>query len=119
MEGTGFATLVGDGVISGPQIEDGEKSANGVVEKLYLVGKPVDHWLVNKETQEHITALCEITNTRKSGYWKIRRGAGGGTLRCSRVQRGPGMCTGYSLTVPKTLNREHGGLQKRASKCDF
>lgn len=42
-------------------------------------GKRVDHWIENKETTEYINALCEITNTRKSGYLKTKRGANGGT----------------------------------------
>lgn len=42
-------------------------------------GKRVDHWLDNKETKEYINALCEISNTRKSGYLRTQRGNTGGT----------------------------------------
>lgn len=42
-------------------------------------GRRVDHWLANQETKDYIAALCEITNTRKEGYLKTKRGVGGGT----------------------------------------
>lgn len=42
-------------------------------------GRRVDKWLKAKETQDYITALCEVTNTPKRGYLKTKLGAGGGT----------------------------------------
>lgn len=52
-------------------------------------GKRLDHWLENAETLEYMRALDEIqnpgtgpstiSNTRKSGYLKTRRGNNGGT----------------------------------------
>ncbi|TKD44228.1 KilA-N domain-containing protein [Azotobacter chroococcum] len=52
-------------------------------------GKRLDHWLENAETLEYVRALDEIqhpgagpsaiSNTRKSGYLKTRRGNNGGT----------------------------------------
>lgn len=42
-------------------------------------GRRVDHWLANQETQDYIEALCSLSNTRKSGYLKTKRGQGGGT----------------------------------------
>jgi phage antirepressor YoqD-like protein len=55
-------TLMGDGVISSPQIEDGEKSANGVVEKLYLIGKR-DSYIV-------VAQLCPEFTARLVDRWQ-------------------------------------------------
>ena len=51
------------------------------------ISERIDHWLDNAETLEYIQALDEfltgaesnISNTRNSGYFKTRRGNGGGT----------------------------------------
>lgn len=48
-------TLVESGVISHPQIEDGAKSANGVVEKLYLVGER-DSYVIVAQLSPEFTA---------------------------------------------------------------
>ena len=42
-------------------------------------GRRVDKWMENVDTQDYISALCEISNTPKSGYLKTKRGANGGT----------------------------------------
>lgn len=47
--------LAEKGVISQPQIEDGEKSANGVVEKLYRIGKR-DSFIIVAQLSPEFTA---------------------------------------------------------------
>jgi hypothetical protein len=42
-------------------------------------GRRVDVWLKSQETQDYIAALCEISNTTKTGYLKTKRGNNGGT----------------------------------------
>lgn len=42
-------------------------------------GRRVDKWMENSDTQDYINALCELSNTPKSGYLKTKRGANGGT----------------------------------------
>lgn len=57
--------------------EDGWFNATTAAEKF---GKRVDHYLANAETQEYIRELCNIDNTRNSGYLiKAQRGKNGGT----------------------------------------
>lgn len=56
--------------------EDGWFNATKAADKF---GKRVDHWLENQETKDYVSALCEISNTRKEGYLKTRRGKNGGT----------------------------------------
>ncbi len=65
---------------------DGWLHATAIAERF---GKRLDHWLENAETLEYMRALDEvhnpstgpstISNTRKSGYLKTRRGNNGGT----------------------------------------
>ncbi len=52
-------TLAGKGVISQPQIEDGEKSANGVVEKLYMVNKRDSYVIVAQLSPEFTARLVD------------------------------------------------------------
>lgn len=55
-------TLAELGVISHPQIEDGKKAANGVVEKLYLIGKR-DSFIV-------VAQLCPEFTARLVDRWQ-------------------------------------------------
>ena len=65
---------------------DGWINATEIAERF---GKRLDHWLDNAETLDYVRALDElqhpdigvstISNTRKSGYLKARRGNTGGT----------------------------------------
>lgn len=55
-------TLVENGVISKPQIVDGQKAANGVTEKLYLVGKR-DSFVV-------VAQLCPEFTARLVDRWQ-------------------------------------------------
>lgn len=65
---------------------DGWLHATAIAERF---GKRLDHWLENAETLEYMRALDEvhnpstgpstISNTRKSGYLRTRRGNNGGT----------------------------------------
>ena len=65
---------------------DGWINATEIAERF---GKRLDHWLDNAETLDYVRALDElqhpdnessaISNTRKSGYLKTRRGNTGGT----------------------------------------
>ena len=48
-------TLANQGVIAQPQIEDGEKAANGVVEKLYRIGKR-DRYVIVAQLSPEFTA---------------------------------------------------------------
>lgn len=52
-------TLANQGVISHPQIEDGEKSANGVVEKLYRIGKRDSYIIVAQLSPEFTARLVD------------------------------------------------------------
>jgi hypothetical protein len=57
--------------------DDGWFNATAAAERF---GKRVDVWLKTQETQDYISALCEISNTTKEWYLKTRRGKhGGGT----------------------------------------
>ena len=53
--------LANHGVISYPQIEDGEKSANGVVEKLYLVSE--------RDSYVIVAQLCPEYTAKLVDYW--------------------------------------------------
>ena len=48
-------TLAAQGVISNPQIEDGEKAANGIVEKMYRIGKR-DSYVIVAQLSPEFTA---------------------------------------------------------------
>lgn len=52
-------SLVTSGVISKPQIEDGEKAANGVIEKVYLVNKRDSYVLVAQLSPEFTARLVD------------------------------------------------------------
>lgn len=52
-------TLANQGVISQPQIEDGEKSANGVVEKIYRIGKRDSYIIVAQLSPEFTARLVD------------------------------------------------------------
>ncbi len=52
-------TLAEKGVISQPQIVDGEKSANGVVEKLYRIGKRDSYIIVAQLSPEFTARLVD------------------------------------------------------------
>ena len=52
-------TLITQGVISKPQIEDGEKAANGVTEKLYLIGKRDSYIIVAQLSPEFTARLVD------------------------------------------------------------
>lgn len=52
-------TLAEKGVISQPQIEDGEKSANGVMEKLYRIGKRDSYIIVAQLSPEFTARLVD------------------------------------------------------------
>lgn len=52
-------TLAENGVISNPQIVDGEKAANGVVEKLYLIGKRDSYVVVAQLSPEFTARLVD------------------------------------------------------------
>ena len=52
-------TLADRGTISKPQIVDGKKSANGVVEKLYLVGKRDSYIIVAQLSPEFTARLVD------------------------------------------------------------
>jgi phage antirepressor YoqD-like protein len=52
-------TLVEKGVISQPQIEDGEKSSNGTVEKLYKIGKRDSYIIVAQLSPEFTARLVD------------------------------------------------------------
>lgn len=59
--------------------DDGWFNATRAAERF---GKRVDHWLSNAETKQYIAALCEMTDTRKSGYVRTSKATianGGGT----------------------------------------
>ncbi|WP_460746456.1 KilA-N domain-containing protein [Microvirgula curvata] len=57
--------------------EDGWFNAMVAAERF---GKRVDHWLANRETDQYITALSELLNTRNSGELiHARKGRNGGT----------------------------------------
>ncbi|WP_156952464.1 KilA-N domain-containing protein [Microvirgula aerodenitrificans] len=57
--------------------EDGWFNATVAAERF---GKRVDHWLANRETDQYITALSELLNTRNSGELiHARKGRNGGT----------------------------------------
>lgn len=53
-------SLANQGVISYPQIEDGEKSANGVVERLYRVGKRDSYIIVARLSPEFTARLVDM-----------------------------------------------------------
>jgi hypothetical protein len=59
-EETSLDTLVERGVISNPQIEDGPKSANGVVEVVYLVGKRDSYIIVAQLSPEFTAKLVRL-----------------------------------------------------------
>lgn len=52
-------TLANQGVISYPQIVDGEKSANGVVEKIYSIGKRDSYIIVAQLSPEFTARLVD------------------------------------------------------------
>ena len=52
-------TLTNQGVIAQPQIEDGEKAANGVVEKLYRIGKRDSYVIVAQLSPEFTARLVD------------------------------------------------------------
>lgn len=52
-------TLASQGVISQPQIEDGPKAANGVIEKHYLVGKRDSYIIVAQLSPEFTARLVD------------------------------------------------------------
>jgi phage antirepressor YoqD-like protein len=52
-------TLANQGVIAQPQIEDGEKSANGVVEKVYRIGKRDSYVIVAQLSLEFAARLVD------------------------------------------------------------
>ena len=52
-------TLADSGVISRPQIEDGEKSANGVIETLYRIGKRDSYIIVAQLSPEFTARLVD------------------------------------------------------------
>ena len=52
-------TLANQGVIAQPQIEDGEKAANGVVEKLYRIGKRDSYIIVAQLSPEFTARLVD------------------------------------------------------------
>lgn len=52
-------TLINQGVISNPQIEDGEKSGNGVTEKLYMIGKRDSYVIVAQLSPEFTARLVD------------------------------------------------------------
>ena len=52
-------TLANQGVISRPHFEDGEKSANGVVEKLYRIGKRDSYVIVAQLSPEFTARLVD------------------------------------------------------------
>lgn len=56
--------------------EEGWFNATVAAERL---GKRVDKWLGNQETQDYLAVLCEVSNTPKTGYLKTKRGNNGGT----------------------------------------
>ena len=58
-------TLAKQGVISQPQIEDGIKSANGVIEKLYMVNER-DSYIV-------VAQLCPEFTAKLVDYWQATK----------------------------------------------
>ena len=52
-------TLINQGVISNPQIEDGEKSGNGVTEKVYMIGKRDSYVIVAQLSPEFTARLVD------------------------------------------------------------
>jgi phage antirepressor YoqD-like protein len=52
-------TLVESAVISQPQIEDGDKSGNGVVEKIYMIGKRDSYIIVAQLSPEFTARLVD------------------------------------------------------------
>jgi phage antirepressor YoqD-like protein len=58
-------TLAKQGVISQPQIEDGNKSANGVIEKLYMVNER-DSYVV-------VAQLCPEFTAKLVDYWQATK----------------------------------------------
>lgn len=52
-------TLIGRGVISHPQIEDGQKSANGTAEKIYRIGKRDSYVIVAQLSPEFTARLVD------------------------------------------------------------
>lgn len=62
--------LVEKGVISKPQIEDGIKAANGVVERLYLVGKRDSYVIVAQLSPEFTARLVDRWQALETGTGK-------------------------------------------------
>lgn len=60
-------TLANQGVIARPQIEDGEKAANGVIEKLYLVGKRDSYVIVAQLSPEFTARLVDRWQELEAG----------------------------------------------------
>lgn len=58
--------LANQGVISYPQIEDGQKAANGVVEKLYLVSERDSYIIVAQLCPEYTAKLVDYWMATKS-----------------------------------------------------
>lgn len=52
-------TLVSHGTISQPQIVDGEKSANGIIEKIYVIGKRDSYVIVAQLSPEFTARLVD------------------------------------------------------------
>lgn len=60
-------TLASKGTISQPQIVDGDKSANGVVEKLYLIGKRDSYVIVAQLSPEFTARLVDRWQELEAG----------------------------------------------------
>ncbi|MFZ2306861.1 MAG: phage antirepressor KilAC domain-containing protein [Rhodoferax sp.] len=60
-------TLAAKGTISQPQIVDGDKSANGVVEKLYLIGKRDSYVIVAQLSPEFTARLVDRWQELEAG----------------------------------------------------
>jgi len=64
-------TLVGKGVIALPPLADGPKSANGVIEKQYLVGKRESYVVIAQLSPAHIGASVDFWGRTKDALSEL------------------------------------------------
>lgn len=100
-------TLANQGVISRPQIEDGAKAANGVVEKLYMVGKRDSYVIVAQLSPEFTARLVD--------RWQELEANAAPALNL----RQPGQMLAVAMQLAEICQEQQAQLVAQAPKVKF
>jgi anti-repressor protein len=99
-------TLAARGAISRPQIVDGERSANGVVEKLYLIGKRDSYVIVAQLSPEFTARLVDR-------WQELEAAAPALNLRQ------PAQMLAVTMQLAEMVQEQQAQLTAQAPKVDF